>query len=318
MGILKKIREIIISKNFFFSMVIILFNISTLLQANPIGEKTISTVTAMGPATVTTNLTMFSEATTVGTTPAAGTLRGVTLMVFSHNCKSYSDGLYWMSGKYKIEDTLKGEYKISNVKANIMNSSSASVDIDLNGSEIKVEIDDYLANDSNKQATVEVVGDITYTSKIGELGKGTVVVGNMIESVKYFATVANLNSPIEVNQAIILNTKPLSFGNVIPLTGKYEKDAPIDIVGAKGTEVTISLNGAIGQELNGKLESGRNKIPITYRIENGSGNMINDLNLGASGIGSAVLKGIINSDNIPRGQVGGSYIGSVTIEVDYK
>lgn len=318
MSVLEKVRKIIISKRIFFNVIVILFSISTLLQANPSGEKTVSKVTTMGPATVTTNLTMFSEATIVGTIPATGTLNGITLMVFSHNSSSYSDGLYWMGGKYKIEDTLSGNYKISNVRANIINSSSASVDIDLNGAEIKVEIDDYLANDSNKQATVEIVGDITYTSKLGELGKGTVVVGNMIESVKYPATVANLNSPIEVNQAITLNTQPLSFGNVIPLTGKYEKEAPIDITGAKGTEVTISLNGAIGQELSGKLESGRNKIPITYRIENGSGNMISDLNLGASGIGSAVLKGIINSDNIPRGQVGGTYTGSVTIEVDYK
>lgn len=318
MGILEKIRKIVISKTIFFSMLIILFSISTLLQANPSGEKTVSTVTAIGPATVTTNLTMFSEATTVGTTPATGTLSRITLMVFSHNKTDPRDGVAWMGAKYKMEDTLKGDYKISNVKANVMNSSSASVEIRLNGEVIEVDIDDYFADDSNKQAVVEIVGDITYISKIGELGKGMVVVGNRIEAASYRPITANLNSPIEVNQAITLNAKPLSFGNVVPLTGKYEKEAPIDITGAKGTEVTISLNGAFGQELNGKLESGRNKIPITYRIENGSGNMISDLNLGASGMGSAVLKGIINSDNIPRGQVGGSYTGSVTIEVDYK
>lgn len=296
----------------------ILFISEAFIYASPSGEKTISTVTAIGPAIVTTYLTMFTESTVVGTTLPSGTITGVKLVEFSHNKDNPSDGVAWMGAKYKIEDTLKGEYLISNVRFTVINSKSANVDIDIKGDIIKIEVDDYFADDTSRQAIVEVIGDITYTAKNGNLGKGTIIVGNLIEAALYMPVIANLNLPIEVNNAIVLNTQPLKFGNVIPLTGKYEEESPIDITGSKGTEVTISLNGVTKQEVNDNLVSGRHKIPITYRIENGSGNMISELSLDAAGIGTAILKGVINSDNIPKGQVNGSYTGTVTIEVDYK
>lgn len=314
---MKFLKKIILKINKYI-MTLIFFSISVLLQANPSVEKTVSTVSTVAAATVTTTLTMFSKATMVGNMPASGTIRGIPLVTISHNKKDYSDGVYAMAVIYSIKDNLKGVYKINNIKVNITNSSSASAIIDMNGDRFRVEIEDYFADDTNKQAVVEIVGDLIYTTTLGEIGQGMVDASNSIHAINGKATTANLSTPLEVNQAITLNTQPLNFGNVIPLTGKYEKESAIDITGAKGTQVTISLNGAVGQELNGKLESGRNNIPITYRIENGSGSMISDLNLGASGVGNAVLKGIINSDNIPRGQVGGSYTGSVTIDVDYK
>lgn len=318
MTILEKIKIFFVSKIFFLKMIVVLFNVSIIAVANPSGEKMITKVVSIGPATVTTNLMMFSEATLIGTTPVTGTLRGITFMSFSHNKNSYADGVDYMSGVYMISDNLKGEYKISNVKGTVTNSNSASVDIYAENGDIEVEIYDYKADDTNRAATVEIIGDLTYTTGRGELGKGEVSVENRIMAGSYHTVVASLNSPLEVNQAITLNTQPLNFGNVIPSTGKYEKESLIGITGAKDTDVTLSLNGTGGQEVNDKLVSGRNKIPITYRIENGSGNMINELKLGVDGIGSAALKGIIDSDNIPNNQVGGAYTGSVTIEVDYK
>lgn len=313
-------RVVFISKRIFTSVAVLFISVNTLLFANPTGEKTISSASIIGPATVTTNLTMFSEATIVRNVMPSGTIRGVTLVTFSHNKSDYSSGVASMRSKYKIEDTLYGIYRISNVRFNVINSSSAIVNIDIEsgGNSIKIEVNDYLADDANRAAVIEIIGDIDYIQKKGELGKGTVVVGNIIEATSYHLVMVSLNSPIEVRNAITLNTQPLNFGNVVPLTGKYEKESLIDITGAKGTDVTISINGVVAQEVNEELINGRDKIPITYRIENGRGNMISDLNLGASGIGNAVLKGTINSDNIPRGQVGGSYTGSVTIEVDYK
>lgn len=318
MSVLEKIKNLFVRKIFFLKMVVILFNVSILAEANPSGEKLVTRVMSIGPATVTTNLIMFSEATLIGNTPISGTLRGVTFMSFSHNKNAEADGVYYMSGDYQISDDLKGEYKISNVRATVTNSSSASVDIDAEENWIDVEIDDYKADDVNRVATVEIIGDLTYTTGRGEVGKGSVNVTNNISAISHSPVTALINSPIEVNQAITLNAQALNFGNVIPLTGKYEKESLIGITGARGTDVTISLNGAVGQEVSEKLVSGRNKIPITYKIENGSGNIISELKLEDSGIGSAALKGIIDSDNIPRGQVGGAYTGSVTIEVDYK
>lgn len=318
MGFLEEGKKFFIWKRFFFKMIVILFNLSILAEANPSGEKMKTAVVSIGPATVTTNMMMFSEATLIGTTPITGTLRGITFMSFSHNKNSENEGVYYMSGEYEISDNLKGEYRVSNVKATVTNSSSASVDIDVEENWINVEIDDYKADDTNRAATVEIVGDLTYTTGRGELGKGQVSVTNKIMTASHSPALVLLNNPMEVNQAITLNIQPLNFGNVIPLTGKYEKESLIDITGAKGTDVTISLNGVVGQEVNEKLVSGRNKIPIAYRIENGSGNMISELNLGVGGTGSAALKGIIDSHNIPSGQVGGAYTGSVTIEVDYK
>lgn len=318
MGFLEEGKNFFIWKRFFLKMIVILFNLSILAEANPSGEKMKTAVVSIGPATVTTNMMMFSEATLIGTTPITGMLRGITFMSFSHNKNSENEGVDYMSGEYEISDNLKGEYRISNVKATVTNSSSASVDIDVEENWIKVEIDDYKADDTNRAATVEIIGDLTYTTGRGELGKGQVSVTNKIMAASHSPVVVLLNNPMEVNQAITLNIQPLNFGNVIPLTGKYEKESLIDITGAKGTDVTISLNGVVGQEVNEKLVSGRNKIPIAYRIENGSGNMISELNLGVGGTGSAALKGIIDSHNIPSGQVGGAYTGSVTIEVDYK
>lgn len=319
MKILEKLKNKIKLKSIIIKILIILFSLSITVIANPSGEKTVSAVATLGPATAAINLTMFSKSTIIGNAPVRGEIKGITLAKVSHNEKDLSVGAYWMGVSYRIEDTLNGDYKLSNIKVKITNASSASSNVTLIGNVVRVEIDDYVPDDTNKQAVVEITGDLTYIANKDSIGMGSINATARLENANNLVTTQILTLPLEVNYAITLKTQPLNFGDVIPMTGKYEKKSSIDINGAKGTEVTISLNGKNGQEIKEKLvNNGRNEIPIVYRVENMAGNLIGDLRLEGNGNGSAILKGIINSNDIPKNQVGGSYTGSVTVEVDYK
>lgn len=316
---LEKVMEFFDIKLVKLNIVIILFGLSTAVVANPSGEKTVSTVGTIGPATATINLTMFTKTAIIANTSVRGEIKGVTLAKLSHNKDDYASGVSWMRVQYEIKDDLNGNYKLRNIRVKKTNTSSATHTLSGGGNTFIVEIDEYLADDTNRPAEVEITGDLTYTSDKNNVGMGLVTVSSRVESLGHRVIVPQVSQQIEVIYAITLRTQPLNFGNVIPMTGKYEKKSSIDITGAQGTDVTISINGKNGQEIKDKLiNNGKNEIPIVYRVENAVGNLIGELTLGANGDGNAVLKGIIDSNDIPRTQIGGSYTGSVTVEVDYK
>lgn len=319
MWILERIIKKFDIKLLKLNILVILFSLSAVATANPSGEKQVSTIGTIGPATATVNLTMFTKSTIIANSPARGEIKGITFAKLSHNKDDYASGVSSMAIRYMIEDNLNGDYKLSNIKVKITNSNSAIYIIDVKDNSFSVEIEEYLADDTSREAVVEITGDLAYTSDQNNIGMGIVKALARVESLGHSTITPQVTMPIEVSNAITLRTQPLNFGDIIPMTGKYEKKSSIDITGAKGTDVTININGKNGQEVKEKLiNNGKNEIPVVYRIENVVGNLIGELKLGANGDGNAVLKGIIDSNDIPRNQVGGSYTGSVTIEVDYK
>lgn len=281
--------------------------------------RTVSNVANIGVATITTNLEMFSTIGTVSTTSTSGTLRDITLVKISHRSNSPGDGVYRMNTMYKLQDSLKGKYRISNVKTRVTNSSKANVNIKNQGAdEVYIILEEYLADDINKDAVVEIIGDITYSSSVTESGTGTISATNIVGLVQQNPLVQTLTLPMAVNEYIKLSIKPLDMGEIIPNTNTRIEKTDIDITGGKNTEVLISVNGVSGAETKGDyITSGTEKIPIRYRIENENGTAIKSMTLDTNGVGRARLRGRIETDDIKYGQKPGSYSATVTIDVDY-
>lgn len=301
------------------TIVMMAFIFSNEIFASAENIKISSATSNIGIATVTTNLEMFTTIGSVSGSSTSGTLRDITLMKISHNSNSYGDGVSRMNTRYKLQDSLNGDYRINNIKARVSNSSKATINIKSQGKdEIYVSVDEYLADDINKDAVIEITGDIIYSSLSTISGLGTITAVSTVEPLQQNPLVQTVSLPITINEYITLSVKPLNMGTILRDTGMYEKETDIDITGAKDTEVVIKGNGIEGNEIYSFLLKGTDKIPITYRVEDGTKKIIKNMRLDSNGAGKAILRGIIDSNSIPPGaDNSGTYSGSVTIEVDY-
>ncbi|MGL5054873.1 MAG: hypothetical protein ACRC54_04235 [Fusobacteriaceae bacterium] len=301
------------------TIVAMAFIFSSEILASTENIKIASATSNIGIATVTTNLEMFTTIGNISGSSTSGTLRDITLMKISHSSNSYGDGVTYMNTRYKLQDSLNGDYRINNIKTRISNSSKASINIKNQGKdEIYVSIDEYLADDINKDAVIEIIGDITYSSLPTISGLGTITAISAVEPLQQSPLVQTVSLPIAINEYITLSVKPLNMGTILRDTGIYEKETDIDITGGKNTEVVIKGNGVEGSEIYSFLLKGTEKIPITYRIEDGNKKIIKNMKLDSNGAGKAILRGIIDSNSLPTDvDSAGAYNGSVTIEVDY-